>query len=1119
MDCVRFDLIRFDSADSFLPSLTFETKPQGKPTVHSVPRMATGVPVFPPARTLAFHDGCFAESGKNRSFGGEAEADAAGEASSGAVALECPSRSFPEEYFRCGPRLSSMESVDTLHQALAGIALAVAIAVALVVAFLPEKRRWRWLQGQKKQKLRRQEEGRHTEPNSRGEGTRCRSIDASGDPRTAAKKEFLSRAGDDYGYGGSQLGHIDGWRPREFPALQTPIGHSEQRTQGREGGIADGHSDCESSKSHNDNGTAFEREVYLDYAGAALPSRSQLERAFAAASAGPVLANPHSSGPAASRASEDIEKSRRRVLEHLGASPGRYASLRLPEGPRSGQDISPQPPSAMDVHPGYEVLFTPGATEAFRTVAERFPWRPGGVDRGGGGGGNEEKRSIFAFVSNSHNSVVGMRAVALRKGAAFCCLTPEELQQLTSVGDFERLEDRVLENHSVEKKCQNNNDNDKPHNTNGPRKGCGRHGMREHRRHLLVFPSECNFGGDRPDAKSILAAARKSGWHTMLDIAKHAATDEVRLNQLDPDFAALSFYKLFGHPTGLGALLVRRPSVEVLLEASTVGGGHYQGGGSVDLVLPFRGYTVPKPGLASLASGTCHFRGIADLSHGFDALERLGGMPAVHRHAVSLAGELARRLSEMRHANGRMVVRIYGAWAGRGGEHRQNNGIGPTVALNVVRSDGSPVGYSEVSKLASLHRPPIQLRTGCFCNPGACQRALGVGEETALEHYRTTGHVCGDHIDLDGGTPTGAVRVSFGKDSLWEDMDVFVRFLETTFRNHNPETSPVVTGGNAPGHCEPKSGPEESKVSVSELYLFPIKSCAAQRAPKWPLVLPSGKLRYDREFALVDRSGTVLRLQKHPKLGLVSPVVDLEAGTMTVSAPGCEDLVVGLSETLYHGGENAVRVCGDTCGGRVWGDASVSDWFASFLGIECWLARYDSSLATDRVIKDRPGFSNEQPILLVSESAVATLNGVLSEQDQPPCTAKRFRANIVVKGHTTRGGHPASDRCHGHAEDEWKTVRLSRNHRLEFSVEGDCPRCAMVDYDPETGQKGKTLRALASYRRRNNGRIVFGIFLRASEGILPDTSSLGAGNGDRGEEGSDAGTIWIREGDTLECKR
>jgi hypothetical protein len=51
---------------------------------------------------------------------------------------------------------------------------------------------------------------------------------------------------------------------------------------------------------------------------------------------------------------------------------------------------------------------------------------------------------------------------------------------------------------------------------------------------------------------------------------------------------------------------------------------------------------------------------------------------------------------------------------------------GPTVAFNVRRQSGELVGYAEVTKLAALHGPPIQLRGGCCCNPGGCQSVLGL---------------------------------------------------------------------------------------------------------------------------------------------------------------------------------------------------------------------------------------------------------------------------------------------------------------------------------------------------------------------------------------------------------
>ena len=54
--------------------------------------------------------------------------------------------------------------------------------------------------------------------------------------------------------------------------------------------------------------------------------------------------------------------------------------------------------------------------------------------------------------------------------------------------------------------------------------------------------------------------------------------------------------------------------------------------------------------------------------------------------------------------------------------------------FNLVRPDGRVVGYSEVDKLACVS--DIHLRTGCFCNTGACMSYLGVSTERVKEHLK-----------------------------------------------------------------------------------------------------------------------------------------------------------------------------------------------------------------------------------------------------------------------------------------------------------------------------------------------------------------------------------------------
>lgn len=147
-----------------------------------------------------------------------------------------------------------------------------------------------------------------------------------------------------------------------------------------------------------------------------------------------------------------------------------------------------------------------------------------------------------------------------------------------------------------------------------------------------------------------------------------------------------------------------------------------------------------RPGHAGLEDGTLPFTAIAAARHGFRFLQRLGGFPAISRHAHSLAQHLAHSLIALRHPNGQPAAEVYGwgmagakaAVAGPGTmagptvtEARAEASCqGPTVAFNLLRADGSYVGYAEVRSLAALHG--LHLRCGCFCNPGACAKFLNL---------------------------------------------------------------------------------------------------------------------------------------------------------------------------------------------------------------------------------------------------------------------------------------------------------------------------------------------------------------------------------------------------------
>lgn len=58
----------------------------------------------------------------------------------------------------------------------------------------------------------------------------------------------------------------------------------------------------------------------------------------------------------------------------------------------------------------------------------------------------------------------------------------------------------------------------------------------------------------------------------VLDAAAYAATHALDLAAVQPDFVPVSFYKLLGYPTGLGALLVRKEAARQLNKVYFGGG-------------------------------------------------------------------------------------------------------------------------------------------------------------------------------------------------------------------------------------------------------------------------------------------------------------------------------------------------------------------------------------------------------------------------------------------------------------------------------------------------------------------------------------------------------------------
>ncbi len=362
----------------------------------------------------------------------------------------------------------------------------------------------------------------------------------------------------------------------------------------------------------------------------------------------------------------------------------------------------------------YAAIFTVNATGALKRVGESYPFAPGGR---------------LLLTADNHNSVNGIREFAARHGAAvdYAPLTIPDLR--VDMPAFERL---------IE-------------------------GADSDRDNLFAFPAQSNFSGVKHPL-GLVEQAKAMGWDVLLDAAAWVPTNRLDLGKLQPDFVCLSFYKMFGYPTGVGCLLVHKRALGKLRRP-------WFAGGTVNFASVHGQAHILSPGEAGFEDGTLNFLSIPAVEIGLNRIEQLG-IDTIQTRVACLTAWTLDQLLAVRHANGRHMVRLYGpaTSAGRGG----------TITLNLYDPEGHLLDYRRVEELAG--EQGISLRTGCFCNPGAGETAEGLTDEdmraAAAEGDMTLPKFL-LFMQQRGGKGAGAIRLSFGLVSNFADAHRFVTFVSS----------------------------------------------------------------------------------------------------------------------------------------------------------------------------------------------------------------------------------------------------------------------------------------------------------------------------------------------------
>ncbi len=217
--------------------------------------------------------------------------------------------------------------------------------------------------------------------------------------------------------------------------------------------------------------------------------------------------------------------------------------------------------------------------------------------------------------------------------------------------------------------------------------------------HLFAYPAQSNFSSVVHPLEWIEQAHAK-GWDVLLDAAAFAPTNPLDLSTYKPDFVPLSFYKMFGYPTGVGALLARRAALKKLHRPWFAGGTI-----TVASVQGDKYYLAEAP--AAFEDGTLDYLNIPAVEIGLKHLRSIG-LEIIHERVRCLTGWLLDNLKEMKHSSGVPLARIYGPLdtVRRGG----------AVTANFFDRDGRPIDHLSIEAEANQvrHLPAV----GLLLQPG-----------------------------------------------------------------------------------------------------------------------------------------------------------------------------------------------------------------------------------------------------------------------------------------------------------------------------------------------------------------------------------------------------------------
>ncbi len=269
---------------------------------------------------------------------------------------------------------------------------------------------------------------------------------------------------------------------------------------------------------------------------------------------------------------------------------------------------------------------------------------------------------------------------------------------------------------------------------------------------LMAFPAQSSISGTNHSLNHI-QNAQNLGWEVLLEADLYAASSPLKLKKIKPEFVSISFYKMFGYPTGLGCLLVRKDKTDYF---QTI---------KMKLTPKSNGLLSVSNYITRIEDETVNFLSIPVVKEGLQLIDKVG-IDRIQIRMEKLMSWLVAKIKEIKHDNGLRVVDIYGT--------QKPSTRGNCILFNIYDQDGYLFSNEYIDQKCAKWK--VSLRSGAIfesknagidmCKPEAIATYFTISEESQnLNLSEGYDRIC------------NAVRVSLGVPTIQKDLDVLIAML------------------------------------------------------------------------------------------------------------------------------------------------------------------------------------------------------------------------------------------------------------------------------------------------------------------------------------------------------